>query len=85
MAIEVELKETELEEIREKFEKKMSLEIIAQIINPSIDTNLYQRFVKEYHDIVYDYQNWWKKQIELHNLKDKDCYVDFINSTICSK
>lgn len=82
--VEFELNEQELEEIREIFEKKTSLESLAKIVDPSANEALYNRLLSDYQKVSTDFQSWWDKQTILHNLHGKHCFVDFVNSTVCS-
>lgn len=70
------LKDDEKNEIEELYEKKIALENLCKIIEPS-NEKMYKKLIEDYGKIMFLYTNWWNKMSNCYQWEGENWYINF--------
>lgn len=70
------LNDEDYKEIEDLFEKKIALENLSKIIDPS-NNDLYEKMIKDYGSTVRTFDNWWNIMKEKHQWTAINMWLDF--------
>ncbi len=78
------LSDKDFEDIQDLFEKKLALENLTKIIDVK-DTELYEKFIKDYGKTLHEFNNWWKRMVQEHNWEGSNLWIKFETQEVISQ
>lgn len=79
------LKENELKEIEELFEKKIALENLLKIVTQEEDEARYQKLLADYGKQCRLFQEWWDRMNQTYSWGQGNFYVDFHEAQVIAQ
>lgn len=76
------LEKSELDAIRELYEKKLAYENLSKILSPSEHGEMYQRLISDYGSVVRQFNSWWDDIYEKYDLPQGHYFVNFSSAEI---
>lgn len=78
------LSDKDFEDIQDLFEKKLALENLTKIIDAK-DTELYEKFIKDYGKTLHEFNNWWKRMVREYNWEGSNLWIKFETQEVISQ
>lgn len=76
------LEKSELDTIRELYEKKLAYENLSKILSPSEHGEMYQRLISDYGSVVHQFNSWWDDAFAKYELPQGHYFINFSSREI---
>lgn len=70
------LTKEETEEIKDIFERRVSLENLSKIVDPE-NEKLYEKLVSDYGKVLLAFNTWWEEKSQKYQWKGQEWAIDF--------